>query len=272
MAVGITSDAMFVFPWQFAQNGDTTAIPGDVQTSGAVSWEEGYGSDYEKEVGPDDPTAKDIDRRSFNYIINALTQAIQHYQYWGFPSWQSSFTYGLGAWVRFAQNGNVSIYESVIDGNTHSPAEGTNYWLPVDASGFHGLFYDNSAGNVQFSGLGTATNKLSANVNTANPYNETAGWKCDSSNCFMVFMSQNPNVSGGFQISSKVIYGGTTLMSAGNGAQGAAALETYPFLGGAPLPCVFGGHTYIPGMGTPFGTTDGNIYDSCFTWPIKQII
>lgn len=70
----------------FALNGDKTPIPAPLQPSGAVSFSQGWGPDYEKELGVD-PGAKPVDRAVENQLMYIITQLIQRWQTEGAPEW-----------------------------------------------------------------------------------------------------------------------------------------------------------------------------------------
>lgn len=66
-----------IFPTPWAVLGDKKTIPVTKQTSGRVSFEEGFGVDYQKNLSTD-PDAKNIDREQLNYILNLLCEAINN--------------------------------------------------------------------------------------------------------------------------------------------------------------------------------------------------
>jgi hypothetical protein len=123
----------FLFP--FATDGDLTEIPAGTQGSGVVSYQQGFGSLYSENpltVG----TALEIDRAMFNGILYDITTNLQNYQQFGCPEWitsannnGTSFSYGIGAMVRYSANGVAPFvtYISLVQGNTATPAEGANW-------------------------------------------------------------------------------------------------------------------------------------------------
>jgi microcystin-dependent protein len=68
-----------VFTVPFAKNGSRTAIPDANQPSGEVSYNTGFGPDYERQLGVD-PLAKNIEREDFNQSLFDATQALQEFQ------------------------------------------------------------------------------------------------------------------------------------------------------------------------------------------------
>jgi hypothetical protein len=120
----------------FANGGDKTAIPETVQLNGAVSMQEGFGFDYQRDL-LSDPDAKPIPRDQFNYLMNVVTAAVQRLQTFG----------GAAEFITEADNGGVAysyekgarvlsggfVYESLIYGNEDVPPSGN--WMLVDIYG-----------------------------------------------------------------------------------------------------------------------------------------
>lgn len=117
----------FIFP--FATAGDKTAIPDDTQPSGAVSYETGFGPDYQKDLATD-PDAKPIPRPESNQLYFDITDAIRQYQTLGVPDFITTadnggvpFPYDIYARVRYDDGGGFQIYESMEDTNTNLPSD-----------------------------------------------------------------------------------------------------------------------------------------------------
>ena len=68
-----------IFPTLFALYGDREIIPNETQTTGRVSFEQGFTSDYEKDLTKD-PDAKDIERKKLNYLFYTICAAINKLQ------------------------------------------------------------------------------------------------------------------------------------------------------------------------------------------------
>lgn len=66
-------DLIFPIPW--ANSGDKEVVPQSARSDGRVSFEVGFGPDYEKDLLKD-PDAKNIERKKLNYILNQLCEAI----------------------------------------------------------------------------------------------------------------------------------------------------------------------------------------------------
>lgn len=64
-----------IFPIPWANSGDKEVIPQSASADGKVSFEIGFGLDYEKDLLKD-PNAKNIERKKLNYILNQLCEAI----------------------------------------------------------------------------------------------------------------------------------------------------------------------------------------------------
>lgn len=116
----------------FAQSGDRSTIPGPVDLSGNVSYEQGYGPDYQRPKT--DPLAKDIERDKMNSLFYDLSGNIQHYQLNGVPDWVPAadnggvaVQYPIGARVRYAVNDLV--YVSNVAANVSTPGANTDWRL-----------------------------------------------------------------------------------------------------------------------------------------------
>lgn len=68
-----------VFTMPFAKNGSRTPIPDANQPTGEVSYNTGFGPDYDRQLGVD-PLAKNIARQNFNQSIYDATQSLQEFQ------------------------------------------------------------------------------------------------------------------------------------------------------------------------------------------------
>lgn len=117
----------FRFPWATA--GDKTAIPDTTQVSGAVSYQQGYGPQYE--LAQSDPSSRDIERDKNNQLHADITTALQEYQTNGTPDWidptqngGANYAYPAGARVRYSDG---KIYISTI---------ATNALLPTNVAGW----------------------------------------------------------------------------------------------------------------------------------------
>lgn len=127
------------FQVPFAASGDKTAIPVPAQGSGAVSFTEGWGFDYERDPATD-PDAKRIPRDQTNQLMWAITDNLRQYQLTGFPEYVTAaqnggvaVSYALGAYVRYETAPGVwGVFASTVDANTALPTDATK-WRAVDA-------------------------------------------------------------------------------------------------------------------------------------------
>lgn len=120
----------------FAVGGDKTPIPNSTQPDGSISMQQGWGVDYEKEVGVD-PAAKSVDRQDMNQILNLATSLLNRWQTETFPEWIDSaanggspFSYPIGSVVRYSPDG-IEPYLAWINltaNNTTSPSV-PNGWI-----------------------------------------------------------------------------------------------------------------------------------------------
>lgn len=129
----------------FAENGDKIVIPDDLQPSGSVSYNQGFGFDYQRNLATD-PLAKPFPRQGFNGLIYDMTDALKQYQEHGFfdfitPAMNDGqpFNYSMGASVRYdmsdAQDGSdVRNFSSKINNNTTNPKESPENWTELGGS------------------------------------------------------------------------------------------------------------------------------------------
>lgn len=115
------------FPIPFAMNGDRKEIPIDKQDDGSISFDEGYGADYEKNKQVD-PTAKDISRQEFNSVLHDITGAIGEIQRSGVATWTNEISYSKGATIIH----NGAVYTSTINANKNEPPHAS--WSLLDLS------------------------------------------------------------------------------------------------------------------------------------------
>lgn len=113
----------------FAESGDKTAVPDATQGDGSVSYNQGYGPDYQ--LPKTNPAAKDIPRNSDNQLKYDVTKALQEYQTNGVPDWitaaqngGTAYPYPIGARVRYTDN---VVYISQVAANTATPGASTNW-------------------------------------------------------------------------------------------------------------------------------------------------
>lgn len=113
----------------FADGGDQTAIPDDLDPSGFVSFDTGYGFDYERDRATD-PAAKAIERAKMNYLFFAVTEALQALQTRGLPEWITAANNG-GAAYPYADSALVlhggALYISLQAANTEEPGTGAQW-------------------------------------------------------------------------------------------------------------------------------------------------
>jgi hypothetical protein len=119
----------------FASAGDKQQIPDEKNAEGFVSFIEGWGEDYQKDLLTD-AHAKAVEREAMNSILNAITLALRQYQTDSFPEWITSannggtaYQYGAGVVVRHRQgNGAFTSYVSLADNNTTEPGTKDAKW------------------------------------------------------------------------------------------------------------------------------------------------
>jgi hypothetical protein len=124
----------------FGETGTRAPVPDPVQGDGSVSYEQGYGADYQR--APADPLVKNIERDKFNQLMYDLTLSMRQYQTRGFPEFVTAadnggtpYPYGLGAYVQWTDG---LSYVSLVNANTSDPTDSTK-WLLVAPSADVGM-------------------------------------------------------------------------------------------------------------------------------------
>lgn len=123
----------------FATAGDKTAVPDASQVDGTVSYEDGYGIDYEREPGVD-PLAKRIERNKINQLFFDLTSWVRELHIWGTPQFITTaqnggvpYSYGARAQVMYDPGGGLVRYESLVSSNTALPTD-VSKWRVVSTA------------------------------------------------------------------------------------------------------------------------------------------
>lgn len=120
----------------FANNGEVSKLDFSIKPDGSVSWAEGWGSDYEKDLYTH-PKAKAVERKAMNFVLNAVTVALKQYQTCAFPEFITrednagfAYPYSIGTVVRYRKNTEETFknYVSLIDNNTSMPGSDLNKW------------------------------------------------------------------------------------------------------------------------------------------------
>lgn len=133
------------FKYPFAESGDKVEIKDGMQPSGVVSYQQGWGYDYQRKLG-EDTQAKPVPRQQSNQLNYDITSAIKQYQEHGFydfitPEMNGGepFNYSMGSVVRFdmsdAQDGSdIRNFTSRINNNTGNPKDHPDDWSDSDAN------------------------------------------------------------------------------------------------------------------------------------------
>lgn len=117
----------------FATSGDKALIPEDVQPSGAISYQQGYGPDYERDPETD-PLAKRVPRDETNELYYQITLALKYLQLYGVPEWYAvddngdPVAYPLAAQVRHDAGSGMRVWRSIAATNTATPGSDPTKW------------------------------------------------------------------------------------------------------------------------------------------------
>lgn len=116
----------------FGLNGDRAAIPDEADPGGSVSFSQGFGPDYELELGVD-PTAKPVPREESNELYFILSDNQRDYQLTGAPPWFPASA-NNGVAIPYPVNAVVRhgtpplIYRSLVATNTVEPGTDPASW------------------------------------------------------------------------------------------------------------------------------------------------
>lgn len=125
-----------LFNMPFAKNGDVEPVPNTLQLDGSVSYNSGFGADYDRQLGVD-PQAKNIERENFNAVMLDVTTALQEMQAgYGVSPYNLAFAqslpgggYPLGAAIPSAAG--TTLWMSTVAANTTDPDAGGAGWVQV---------------------------------------------------------------------------------------------------------------------------------------------
>lgn len=123
------------FRFVFGLTGTRAAVPDPVQGDGSVSYQDGYGLDYQRQKT--DPLSKNIERDKMNQLFYDLTLGLQQYQTHGAPEFitaadngGAAYSYGAGAVVLYTDG---KYYRSIVAANTSDPTD-TSKWALIPSS------------------------------------------------------------------------------------------------------------------------------------------
>ena len=134
----MAANPYFFYPFG-VDNGELMEIPMTTQPDGSISYQQGYGPDYELDLLTN-PDAIPIGRDTMNQLFFDITTQLQQYSQYGTPFWITTaqnqgtpFAYPKYSRVYYT-DGNV--YENQVTGNTTAPGV-DNTWLLIsgDATG-----------------------------------------------------------------------------------------------------------------------------------------
>ncbi len=127
-----------VFTTPFAKDGNRTAVPDAMNPFGFLSYNEGFGPDYAREIGVD-PLAKDIPRENWNAVMFDVTTALQEMQSGaGVSPFDPLISLAIGGYPKGAlvprADGN-GFWLSTINDNTSDPEVIGSSWYPINVQG-----------------------------------------------------------------------------------------------------------------------------------------
>lgn len=171
------------FRYPFAINGDVATVPDTTQPGGSVSYQQGYGPDYE--LVSSNPSSLPIARTTFNEVLFDVTSTLQQIYQNGFPIFITSamnggaaFSYGQNAYVYQPADGNV--YYSLVSSNTTAPPS-TSWHIvggPTATSYFNAATDTGSANHYVIAPIPSIGTPAAGDIVILQPVNANTG-ACD---------------------------------------------------------------------------------------------
>lgn len=125
----------------FGETGDRTAVPDATQVDGTVSYQNGYGLDYQRQKV--DPLAKNIERNKMNQVFYDLSLNQRQYQTVGSAEFiaaadngGAAYAYPRGARVYYPTDGET--YQSLATANVALPTDNTK-WRRISPEDIGGM-------------------------------------------------------------------------------------------------------------------------------------
>ena len=133
------------FRFPFANQGDKVVFPDTIQADGSLSYNQGYGPDYQRNPATDNQ-ARRPDRSRFNQLLFDITSTLQRYYQEDTPRFitasdngGTAFQYPIYARVRYDDGSGFRVYESLKNNNNSLPTV-TADWRLVDIAGLDARF------------------------------------------------------------------------------------------------------------------------------------
>lgn len=124
------------FKFPFGASGDKSSVPDIQPPDGSVSYQSGFGEDYELDLDTN-TSALPISRSQFNQILYQATSGIKELQEFGGASQFITSAENGGTAFPYAKFARViyggNVYESQIANNTDTPS--SSNWLLIDVAG-----------------------------------------------------------------------------------------------------------------------------------------
>ena len=162
------------FRFPFASQGDKVVFPDTSQADGSLSYNQGYGPDYQRNPATDSQ-ARRPDRSRFNQLLFDVTSTLQLYYQEAYPPFitadnngGAAFEYPIYARVRFDSGSGDRIYESLKNNNTSLPTV-TADWRLADFTGLDARYLQQAAADARYllesNNLSDLTNTNTARIN-----------------------------------------------------------------------------------------------------------
>lgn len=132
----MSAETVPYFYYPFAIDGDVTAIPITTQPSGAISYQQGWGPDYELDLLTN-PSAIPVGRTTTNQLFFDITTLLQQYSQYGTPLWVTD-AQNQGTPLPYPQYARVYytdgyVYENQVAANIVPPGVDAS-WLRISGN------------------------------------------------------------------------------------------------------------------------------------------
>lgn len=128
------------YTYRFGENGNVSAVPETAQGGGELSFQEGWGSDYDLDLATQ-TNAKAILRTQHNQLWQGITGNINFWQQNLYPLYTpaasnggTAVSYPFGTRVRYDAGSGLNVYEVINAAGTNSLPSSAANWVLVSAA------------------------------------------------------------------------------------------------------------------------------------------
>lgn len=167
--------------YPFGVDGDRSDVPNAPQIDGSISWDQGFGVDYQLDPATN-PAALDVPRTTTNQVFFDISNGVKQYQENGFPEFISTadndgdpFPYDVNAVVRYDAGSGFELYRSLETNNTTLPTDATKWALLLSATGIPANVVSGTTYNPLTADLGYIIERSNSGTGMAGTLPGTSG-------------------------------------------------------------------------------------------------